>query len=346
MRIWVASLLAIGILETASAQTPAPVRRPLVDFPTDNRSLLEGRLADFFMYVNRDFGGVRTKPWEGGQYGFVRGPQQTPAGVVYRQMHEGIDIKPVERDAAGVPLDVVQAAADGVVAYVSDDPRASNYGRYLVVQHNISGSPYFTLYAHLASVAVGVGQSVSQGSTLGILGYTGAGIDRERAHVHFEFNMMLTRNFAGYASIADPRDPNRHGNFNGRNLVGVDAAKLLVAVRRDPSFNLAQWIASDQPAFRVRIKNSPNLDLLRMYPWLAGAAAGSNPPAWTITFSQYGVPLRAEPFAIPVTEPVLAWVVPAESYTRATRGMVTGSPGSPRLSDSGMRMAKLLTYPD
>jgi hypothetical protein len=31
---------------------------PLVDFPTDNHALLEGRPQDFFMYVNRDFEGT------------------------------------------------------------------------------------------------------------------------------------------------------------------------------------------------------------------------------------------------------------------------------------------------
>ena len=48
--------------------------QPLIDFPTDNRALLQGRPRDFYMYVNRDFEGARSQPWQGGQFGFVRGP--------------------------------------------------------------------------------------------------------------------------------------------------------------------------------------------------------------------------------------------------------------------------------
>ena len=84
---------------------------PLVDFPTDNRALLEGRPQEFFMYVERDFEGEKTKPWQGGQYGYVRGPQRSGGKVIYTHLHEGIDIAPVRRDATGNPLDEVRASA-------------------------------------------------------------------------------------------------------------------------------------------------------------------------------------------------------------------------------------------
>ena len=55
------------------------------------------------------------------------------------------------------------------------------YGRYLVIRHN--DGKYCTLYAHLSSVSVSVGQSVSQGEVIGYAGSTGYSTG---AHLHFE----------------------------------------------------------------------------------------------------------------------------------------------------------------
>ena len=137
-------LLALGVLRA----------QPLVDFPTDNRALLEGRPQDFFMYVNRNFEGEKSKPWQGGQFGFVRGPIRDGGRVLCIQFHEGIDICPVHRDPHGNPTDEVRAAAAGKVVHVSREAGASNYGRYVVVEHLWAGSPYYTVYAHLSSISV------------------------------------------------------------------------------------------------------------------------------------------------------------------------------------------------
>ena len=58
------------------------------------------------------------------------------------------------------------------------------------------------------------------------MGFTGAGIDRERAHTHFEVCLMLNRNFEGWHEAYFRKDPNPHGIYNGLNLVGCDPATL------------------------------------------------------------------------------------------------------------------------
>src|SRR5580658_3991303 len=71
------------------------------------------------------------KTWLSGTFGCVRSDGW--------QMHEGLDIKCLQRDRAGEPSDPVMAAAAGVVAYINDKPPLSNYGRYIVVMHKING---------------------------------------------------------------------------------------------------------------------------------------------------------------------------------------------------------------
>ena len=80
-------------------------------FPTKNRALLEGDGEGFYMFVDRDYEGVKSTPWEGGQYGYVRDPRVTSGGLVYTRFHEGADIKPLERSSDGEPFDIVTAAA-------------------------------------------------------------------------------------------------------------------------------------------------------------------------------------------------------------------------------------------
>jgi murein DD-endopeptidase MepM/ murein hydrolase activator NlpD len=87
-----------------------------------------------------------------------------------RKLHEGIDIWAPE----GTPI---KAAAGGVVIWAG--PRGG-YGNAVIIDH---GSGVGTVYAHQSAIAVGAGQSVSRGQTIGYVGHTGlAG----GPHLHFE----------------------------------------------------------------------------------------------------------------------------------------------------------------
>ncbi|MBP0967038.1 MAG: M23 family metallopeptidase, partial [Oscillospiraceae bacterium] len=54
------------------------------------------------------------------------------------------------------------------------------YGNYIILDH---GNGLYTLYAHLASFTVSVGQTVTVGQQIGVIGSTG---DSTGAHLHFE----------------------------------------------------------------------------------------------------------------------------------------------------------------
>lgn len=329
-----------------SAVISPPTGAVAFDFPTPNRALLENRPEDFYMYVNRNFEGRETQPWEGGQFGFVRGPVRTGSEVVFATVHEGIDIKPVHRDPAGNPLDNVTTAAAGTVVHTSAEAGASNYGRYVVVEHDVAGSPFFTLYAHLATIAVKPGERVAQGAVLGRMGYTGEGIDRPRAHLHFEVAMLLSRNFQAWYDATRGGSPNKHGLYNGMNLVGMDPSAVLLAAQ-EGAFDLRRHVRGLEPAFRITVPASPHFTLLRDHSWLVPKGENASPPAWSVTFTRTGVPVRITAADAPVDAPRLEWVAETGmAYHHFTRGLVGGPKGSPHLTESGQRFARLLTWPD
>lgn len=90
--------------------------------------------------------------------------------------HRGIDVQAYE----GTP---VLASDGGVVTTAS---YSWSYGYYIVVDH---GGNIDTLYAHLSGIAVGVGDEVFKGQTIGYSGSTGVSTG---GHLHFEVRLNDT----------------------------------------------------------------------------------------------------------------------------------------------------------
>jgi len=87
------------------------------------------------------------------------------------EFHPGIDIEA----SPGTP---VRAVADGKVAKIGTDPALGNY---LLLDH---GKNEATLYAHLGSVEVTLGQRVAAGEVIGTTGDNG---DIAGGGLHFEY---------------------------------------------------------------------------------------------------------------------------------------------------------------
>lgn len=314
-----------------------------LQLPTANHALFDAP-AEFFQFVDRDFDGAKTTPWEGGQFGFVRDPRRIGGRIAYARFHEGLDIKPLQRDAKSNPQDEVGAIADGVVAYVAASSGLSNYGRYIVVQHNWGGSPFFSLYAHLASAQVSAGQKVKAGTTLGILGYTGSGIDQRRAHLHVELNLFLSSRFETWHNANFPT-PNHHGLYNGLNLIGLDLQSLYLAQQKNPGLTAASALRATESSYRVAVPGDAEMEILKNYPWLLdGPRPSGKPASWEVTFSRWGLPLAVKASSTPVGAPFVTWVKDAGiPHFTHTRGCVTGSGSTGKLTTEGLRFVKLAT---
>jgi murein DD-endopeptidase MepM/ murein hydrolase activator NlpD len=100
----------------------------------------------------------------------VPGAASCSRGFSPAERHFALDIPAAE----GTP---VVAARAGVVVRAAPHPR---YGEMVIVAHT---NLVYTLYAHLASVAVGAGDGVAQGDRLGGVGRTG---NATGPHLHFE----------------------------------------------------------------------------------------------------------------------------------------------------------------
>lgn len=336
-RIACVCLCALAVTSISAAQ-PLKLR-----LPTDNRALLENTPEKFYMYVPRIFEGESSKPWQGGMYGFVRNMKRTPQGVIGTRFHEGIDIRPVKRDSAGRPLDEVRAIAVGNVAYVQSNPGGSNYGRYVVVEHNWGDGPFFSLYAHLAAITVAPGQRVLAGQALGKMGYTGAGISRERAHVHVELNILLSLRFDAWHKMKYGVE-NKHGLHNGMNMSGLNIANLLLIHNKDPKITIPKFLQRAPTYYKVTSPRRGALEIAERYPWLRKGNHNRPSPSWEISFTPAGFPLAIAPSYREVPKPLVTYVRTTQSrHEYFTLSRLTGSGRRASLTKSGLQHFALIT---
>ncbi|UOQ95483.1 M23 family metallopeptidase [Halobacillus shinanisalinarum] len=100
----------------------------------------------------------------------VGGTITSKQGSRWGDFHKGIDI-------SGVSDRMIKAADNGVVISAGHD---GSYGNKVVINHN---NGYKTIYAHLSSISVSVGEKVERGSAIGNMGTTGRSTG---VHLHFE----------------------------------------------------------------------------------------------------------------------------------------------------------------
>jgi murein DD-endopeptidase MepM/ murein hydrolase activator NlpD len=109
----------------------------------------------------------------------VEGTFTSPFGYRWGRMHEGIDIGAAE----GTPI---WAADAGTVVLQQSEAESGGYGNYTCLDH---GGGLATCYAHQSAFNVSIGDEVSQGQVIGLVGNTGNSFG---AHLHFEVRINGT----------------------------------------------------------------------------------------------------------------------------------------------------------
>ena len=335
MRNLLFALVAGGLTSiSASAQ------RLSLQLPTTNDALFRGDLAAFYMPTD-----LQSKPPESGSWGFVRNVREFPQGRVYTRFHEGLDIRPMTRDARGIPTDRVMAIAGGVVAYVNSTASRSNYGNYVVVQHDFGYGPICSLYAHLASTSVEAGQQVSPGTVLGVLGSTGAGLNNARAHVHVELNIIMSDRFNDWMAHY-MGGPSPHGNFNGINLSGIDLADVYLKARQNPQFNFAKHLHALPQHYRITVPRTTAgpLPIVRRYRWMGFGNQNKPSKSWEMAFTRSGFLVGVAPSNREVSKATVTYVRSTSiDHKYYTIGRLTGSGSTATLTASGERYVALVT---
>lgn len=339
MRPWLFISALLAPVLSSRADVPAFV------LPTNNHALLDGKPEDFYQFIDRTIDGKATEVWEGGQFGFVRDPITLKTGEqVFKRFHEGLDIKPVQRDAKGEPVDEVRAICKGEVVHCADNPGRSNYGRYIVVKHDWGEGPFCSLYAHLSKITCKEGDKVEAGAPIGIMGHTGVGIDRRRSHVHVELCLLLSSRFAAWHDTTT-NTLNYHGIWNGLNLIGLNIAQLFQARAKDPNASVIDLVKNAPEHFRILVPGSAEMELLQNYPWLcrSGVPAGK-PTSWSITFTAWGLPTKIEASDEACDDMRLKWVqsstIPQYSLTR---GLLNGTSEKASFTNEGTSYLTLAT---
>ena len=288
------------------------------------------------------------KTWKSGCFGCVR--------TEGWQMHEGLDIRCLERDRHNEPADTVMSTAAGTVAYVNRKPSLSNYGNYIILRHIVDGLEVYSVYAHLHEVREDLkpGIAVKSGESIGVMGRTAnthEGISKERAHVHFELNLFVSERFPAWYQKTFPKQRNDHGQWNGQNLLGIDPRAIFLAQKEQGAkFSLVHLIQSQPELCRVLVRETN-------FPWLTRYAplVKQNPTAtkegvagYEIVLNFIGIPIELIPRAPSEikgkSRTQLISVNEAEYQRNPCRRLVTKRNGRWELAHNGSNLIEMLTY--
>ncbi|MDD2711039.1 MAG: M23 family metallopeptidase [Verrucomicrobiae bacterium] len=307
-------------VETESV--PLKAERAFADFdlPTDNQLIFSK--TDPNRFFQPTFSGRIISA----NFGFVRNPGRRGQ---YTRFHEGVDIRALQHDDEGEPADKVFAAGSGKIVYLCNQTSQSNYGKYVVIQHDLFGCPIYTLYAHLSSVneKLETGQSIKRGGKIGVMGRTSNEfeIDSGHAHLHFEVNLMLNRRYLEWSQKRGNGLPT-HGLYNGANLIGIDPIRFYQFLQINPDLSVGDFVTREPVAFRVLAPKGKRFSWIEQYPFALTKAPDENTVAYEISMTYYGLPVRVAPKTRDEISPTRQQVLAQKRYplTFASVNELTG----------------------
>lgn len=171
------SIFPFGMLESKTVESVsevkasdaedniAPSAEDIVS-ATESAALSDTFLNEYFPSVSADSVGTAVSPLS---VGVVKG-----ISTYFTSWHPGIDIRADQGST-------IHAIKDGVV--VENAYQAGGYGKYIVIEHMEGHVTVRSLYAHMKSTLVSVGDTVRGKDVIGYVGMTG---HTTGPHIHLE----------------------------------------------------------------------------------------------------------------------------------------------------------------
>ena len=259
-----------------------------LSWPTPNASFAKGLGYHAFLQKTGP-----DKDFSSGAFGCVRNNGY--------KFHEGLDLFPVKSNSQGKAEDSIFAAMDGMVTYLSHKASDSAYGKYIVLEHTQFNPIIYSLYAHLDEISpnLSVGKMVQVAEPIGQMGNTASfRIPLDRSHLHFEVGIRLSNQFDKWYKRQRFKTPNKHNNYNGYNLVGIDPIKFYSEYQKKSFSTPAEFFHNLPTVAKVQVI-SPKP------PFLASRSSALMPSSptpkliksWICSFGPFGLPTRLEPSA-------------------------------------------------
>ena len=212
----------------------------------------------------------------------------------------------------GVEGQKVYSIADGYISRIKVS--TWGYGKALYITHPDGNT---SVYAHLQKFAEAINDYVivnqykkenfeiqlfppkdkfvvKRGEVIALSGNTGSSAG---AHLHFEINVALNRNFAKWFRDVYRSDSNSHGEWHGWNLLGLDPEAIFLEQRKQgEAFSILKFVQSRVELCRVLVRQTD-------FPWIQEYAPLVDSPGqpdeevagYELVLNFNGVPTRAIP---------------------------------------------------
>ncbi len=143
-----------------------------------------------------------------GQYGEDRGIYQSPiykTKVEARSVHLGIDLF--------VPVNTpIFAPLDGIIHSFQDNNHFLDYGPTIILEHNIKGGKFYTLYGHLSRTSLSKlknGQKINAGDLFAKVGNQNEN-GNWPTHLHFQIITDMLGYSGDFPGVARPSEKRRY----------------------------------------------------------------------------------------------------------------------------------------
>jgi peptidoglycan LD-endopeptidase LytH len=314
---WVTSLLK-GLIASFLLCQNLQANPFALSWPTPNPSFAKG--LGYHTFLQKTGPG---KDFSSGSFGCVRNNGY--------KFHEGLDLFPIRTNGQGYAEDSVFAAMYGTVVHISHSATASAYGKYVVLEHDNFEPVLYTLYAHLAEISnsLKIGLKVKAAAPLGKMGNSASfHIPLNRSHLHFEVGFRLSNQFNKWYNRQNFKTKNKHGNFNGYNLVGFDPIDFYSNYQKTSFSSPLQYVESLPIVTKVRVAASVTPFIVHQNKSLHSNIKNSLPlRSWVCSFGPFGIPLLFEASNLQATQKIQVLSYNEQADSNSCRKLISKENG-------------------